>query len=141
MRPGIEFKCLDVGDEDGLLSYQIRFSNGETTTAFTFYGYEDVFQEFAEQLTSFPQTSSQALVFGVGEDDPKWAYYLQVDVFCYQPNGASALQVKCWTNAEAPYYQRCEFFILTLPAALNRLGQGLSNWNPRETASFTWEAG
>jgi len=140
MRPGINFKCLDTGDGDGFLRYQILFSNGETSTSFTFYGYEDVFQEFAVQLISFPQTSSQTLTFGVGEDDPKWAYYLQLDVFCYQPNGDSALRVKCWMNEETPYYQRCEFFILTLPAALNRLGQGLSNWNPQETDLFSWEA-
>lgn len=140
MRPGIQFKCLDASDADGSLRYQMRFSNGETSTTFIFYGYEEVFKEFAEQLTTFPQTISQTLAFVIGEEDKRWAYYLQVDVYCYEVNGDSCLRIRIWTNGKAPYYQRCEFFIFAHPAALNRLGQGLSNWNPRETVLFKWKA-
>ncbi|WP_426062284.1 hypothetical protein, partial [Hymenobacter sp. B1770] len=74
MRPGIEFKLLSPGDGDGFLSYHLTLSNGETTTSFGFYGYDDEFREFAQQLDSFPRSSSQIVTHQVGNDDPEWAY-------------------------------------------------------------------
>ena len=140
MQPGIQFTLLSLGDGDDFLSYRLTLSNGETTTSFDFYGYDDEFQDFAEQLSSFPRSSSQAVTHQIGNDDPEWAYFLELEVFCYEPTGASAIRARSWSGRPAPYYQRFEFFILTLPADLNRLGQVLSGWNPLEESEITWSA-
>lgn len=140
MRPGIQFTLLSPGDGDGFLSYRLTLSNGETTTSFAFYGYDDEFRDFAQQLDSFPRSSTQVVTHQVGKDDPEWAYFLKLEVFCYEPNGASAIRVRGWSGEPAPYYHRFEFFILTLPADLNRLGRGLSSWPPLDEVEFTWSA-
>ena len=98
------------------------------------------FKAFAEQLSSFPQSVNQIVCDQIGSDDVDWTYFLQLEVSCYEPNGNSAIRIRGWTGKQIPYYQRFEFFIQTLPAALNRLGQTLRGWNPLERDEFTWFA-
>ena len=146
MRPGLQFTLLSPGDGDGFLSYRLTLSNGLTTTSFEFYGYDDEFRDFAKQLENYPRSSSQVVTHQVGNDDPEWAYFLHLEVFCYEPNGASAIRIRGWSgkrtsyHQQVPNYQQFEFFIPTLPADLNRLGQRLSSWNPLDEAELTWSA-
>jgi hypothetical protein len=139
MTSEFRIKVLDLGDDDGLLYYQIYLSDGWQSTTLEFYSYDDAFTEFGGELIDFPKSIESRLAFQVGEDDSKWAYYLLLEVYCNQPNGASLISVKVKNFGEPPSYHSCEFYISSIPAALNRLGQGLKGWKPRETKEYNWE--
>lgn len=135
----IKIKVIRWDDGDGLLQYSIALSNGETATELAVYGYDDMFKQFGQELADFPQNIESRVKFcPIGDDDTKWDY-LQMEVFCYAPNGESAIRVQVRNGYKAPYYYRCEFFILVVPAILNRLGQQLKSWNPREGMEFVCE--
>jgi predicted nuclease of predicted toxin-antitoxin system len=44
------------------------------------------------------------------------------------------------TAFDKPYYNKSEFFIHCYPSALNRLGEILCSWNPREINVIEWDA-
>ncbi|MCI1186837.1 hypothetical protein MON38_05355 [Hymenobacter sp. DH14] len=136
----IRIKVIGWDDGDGLLQYNVALSNGETATELSVYGYDDMFKQFGQELADFPQNIESRIKFcPMEDDDSKWANYLQFEVFCYAPNGAAAMRVQVRDGYETPYYYRCEFFILTVPATLNRLGEQLKRWNPREGMEFVCE--
>ena len=132
----IKIGVIGWDDGDGLLHYNITLSNGETTTELSMYGYDDMFKPFGQELADFPQNiESRVKLNSIDDDDLTWDY-LQLEVFCYAPNGASAIRIQVRNGYAVPHYHRCEFFVLTEPAALNRLGQQLKSWNPREGSTF-----
>ena len=139
MNPAFKIKVLDLGDDDRLLHYQIHLSDGWQSTTLKFYSYDDAFTKFGSELVDFPKSIDSKLTFRVGEDDNMWAYYLLLEVYCHQPNGASLIRVKVKNFCEPPFCHSCEFYISSIPAALNRLGQGLKTWKPRETKVYKWK--
>ena len=131
-------KVLDLGDDDELLYYQIYLSNGWQSTTLEFYAYDDAFVEFGSELVDFPRSIDSKLALQVGKDNSEWAYYLLLEVFCYEPNGASLISVKVKNFGKPPISHSCEFYITSIPAALNRLGRGLKGWNPKNTKEYNW---
>ena len=139
MDSAINLKVLALDDGDGFIHYEIRVSNGQTKTELDFYDSIDTFQKFGEKLSDFPQKITDQITFQVGEDDIEWAFFLNLKVYCYEPDGKSAVRVITDNHRDEPYLEKSEFSIRTLPASLNRLGQGLKNWNPRIDSEFNWE--
>jgi hypothetical protein len=138
MTSNLKLKRLSIDDGDGLLHFQISLSNGDAAATLDFYGYDDEFIEFGEQLRNFPQLIDSTVTYQMGEDTEQWAYYLLLEAFCYEANGSSALRVRVKNHLKEPYNCDSSFCILMMPAELNRLGGGLSNWNSREDIEFVW---
>ena len=141
MRPGIKLKVKREPDDDGLYQFEIKVSNEQTCSALNFWGYADNFKEFGERLARFPKEIQDKVTYDLGGEDVgeiKWAYFLQLEAFCYNPSGHSALKIIIDNRFDIPDYEYSEFFIKSEPSSLNRLGQGLRNWNPLEIKEFEW---
>jgi hypothetical protein len=138
MEKGLNINVISIDEGDDTVHYNLIISNGETSTAIDFYGYADFFMEFAEKLSEFPKTIKDRVYHQIGKDVKKWAYFILMEVYCYGQDGSSTMKVVVDNHGEAPYYQRCEFYLIAEPASFNRLGEDLKKWNPVEQPSFEW---
>jgi len=76
MNQSIRIKALNLEDDE--IQFEIIATNGITTSSLDFYGYFDEFIEFGKKLKSFPSNIDDEVIYELGEDDPKWAYYMQL---------------------------------------------------------------
>lgn len=127
-----------MDESDDTVHYNISLSNGITLSTLKFYHYPDAFKEFASRLLSFPKTIDETVIFEVGEDDEKWAYYMLLKVFCYEVNGHTAIQIIIDDHGKGVDKNKTEFYIKTLPASINKLGELLINWDPSMKKEFIW---
>jgi len=115
MRQGIKIKVIREPDDDGTFKFEINLANEETSTSLQFWGYGDNFKEFGDRLTDFPKTIKDNVTYELGEDknngQPKWAYYMLLNVFCFDSAGQSVIKVIVDNHADIPGYQRSEFYI------------------------------
>ncbi len=136
----IKISVLGIDDGDDSIQFQIEATNGINSTSIDFYGYADNFKEFATGLLSFPKTITDNVKYELGEIGERWAYYILLDVFCYEKNGHSAVHVIVDNNGKRPYTNKSEFYITTVPASLNKFGQLLNDWNPMTEKEIKWTA-
>jgi hypothetical protein len=140
MKPEIKISVLSIDEGDDTVQFQIEVCNGISSTSQDFYGYADNFQEFATGLLSFPKTITDNVKYELGEKGERWAYYILLEVFCYENNGHSAIHIMVDNNGKKPYTNKSEFYITTVPASLNKFGQLLRDWNPITEKEITWTA-
>lgn len=136
----IKISVLGIDEGDDTIQFQIEATNGINSAAIDFYGYADNFIAFATGLLSFPKTITDNVKYELGEIGEHWAYYILLDVFCYEKNGHSAIHVIIDNNGKEPYTNRSEFYIKTVPASLNKFGQLLIDWNPMTEKEIRWTA-
>ncbi|MBZ0245080.1 MAG: hypothetical protein K8H85_03950 [Cyclobacteriaceae bacterium] len=138
----IKIKVIREPDDDGLFEFEISLSNGDTSTNLEIWGYSDDFKEFGKKLIEFPKGLKDVVSFQLGEEgttgDMKWAYYLSLNAFCYNASGQSAIKVIIDNHQASPDHSRSEFYIKAEPAAINRLGHELKNWNPESIKEIGW---
>jgi hypothetical protein len=140
MNSKIKITVLNIDeDDDSFTRFRIFFDNGLISSYFEFYQYIDCFYEFALELESFPRDAKDTITFQVGEDSEKWAYYLALKISC-EPDGKSIIHVKLDNHSSESDLIKAEFFIKTLLASLNKFGQLLKSWNPKEKEEVFWEA-
>lgn len=77
--------------------------------------------------------------YKIGEQGNDWAYHILIRVFCYETNGHTGIQIIIDNNQTEPYKNYSEFYILTDPASINKLGQLLKNWNPENEIKWIAE--
>ena len=136
----LKIKVLYIDDGDSLFQYQICLSNGQTTSSLDFWGYENEFKAFSAKLIDFPKDIKEKVRYELGKDnDDHLAYYLFLEVFCYELSGHSTLKIIIDNRLNEPDYNRCEFFIKSIPASINEFGKALYNWNPAMNIKFEWE--
>jgi len=140
MTQEIKISVLSIDEGDDTIQFQIEASNGISSTSQDFYGYADNFKEFATGLLSFPETITDNVKYELGERGERWAYYILLEVFCYENNGHSAIHIIIDNNGKRPYTNKSDFFITTVPASLNKFGQILNAWNPMTEKEITWTA-
>jgi len=140
MTQEIKISVLSIDEGDDTIQFQIEASNGISSTSQDFYGYADNFKEFATGLLSFPETITANVKYELGERGERWAYYILLEVFCYENNGHSAIHIIIDNNGKRPYTNKSDFFITTVPASLNKFGQILNAWNPMTEKEITWTA-
>jgi hypothetical protein len=140
LKQEIKISVLSIDEGDDTIQFQIEISNGTISASQDFYGYADIFTEFASGLLSFPKTINDKIKYELGEVGERWAYYILLDVFCYETNGHSAIHVILDNNAKRPYTNKSEFYITTVPASLNKFGQLLMDWNPITEKEIIWTA-
>jgi len=87
----IKISVLQIDNEE--IQFQIELTNGISSSSLDFYGYADEFKAFATGLISFPITISDNIVYELGENIEKWAYYMLLKVYCYEANGHTAIQI------------------------------------------------
>jgi hypothetical protein len=140
MNPGLEITVIDVGADrtDGIMELLIKASSGSHFASQQFYGLADWFREFASQLKNFPTDIDSRVRLEIGGKEKPWATYLLLEVFCYEPTGRTAIRVIMNTHFAEPHYAKSEFFIQCYPAAINKLGEALCNWNAIEAKTFQW---
>jgi len=141
-KAGIKITMIqaDLDRVDEVSEFVLQASNGSCSASQRFYLRRDGFRNFAKELKDFPANiESRAKLEWGGQENP-WANYLQLDVFCYEPTGKVAIKARMETHFIEPYYDKSEFFIICYPAALNILGEKLSNWDPLEESTFEWHA-
>ncbi len=136
----IKISLLTIDNGDDIMHFQMDLTNGVNSTSIDFYGDADEFQDFANELCSFPKTIDTEIKYELGKQGEKWAYYILLRVFCYENNGHTALQIKIHKNGTEPYKSHSEFYILTVPASINNFGQKLKNWNPKINNEIEWTA-
>ena len=139
MDQNIRIKLLDL-DKDDISKFQITLSNSTTLTNFHFYEYTDGFKEFANELISFPKNINDLVIYEVGKNVKSWAYHMFLKIYCYSPNGYSAIHVKIDNHKELPYSNKVEFAIIAVPASINKLGNLLRDWNPEVQNELIWIA-
>lgn len=137
-RQVIKIKALNVEDEE--ITFQVELTNDISSTSIEFYGYADEFQNFANELCLFPKSIESEVKYELGEQGDKWAYFILLKAFCYENNGLSAIQIKIDNNRKKPFKNYSEFYILTVPASINKLGQQLKSWNPKKENEIVWTA-
>lgn len=140
LKQEIKLSVLAIDEGDDTIQYQIEVTNGINSTTQEFYGYADNFKEFATGLLSFPKTLTDNVKYELGESGERWAYYILLEVFCYENNGHSAIHIMVDNNGKKPYTNKSEFYITTVPASLNKFGQLLKDWNPITEKEITWTA-
>jgi hypothetical protein len=91
MKGTIKISVLGIDFED--IKFNIIIENSLCRTSLDFYGYVDDFKTFGKELSEFPKSVNDVVLFQLGEDNRKWAYYMNVKAFCYEASGHSALQV------------------------------------------------
>ena len=138
LRHEIKIEALTIDDDE--VNFQINLTNGINSTSIDFYGYTDEFQNFADRLCDFPKSIDSEVKYELGEQGDKWAYFILLRVFCYETNGHSAIHVKIDNNKSEPFKSESEFYILTVPASINKFGEMLKNWNPRNKNVIEWTA-
>lgn len=134
----IKIKVLDIDDGDDLIHYNIYMDNGICSTGLEFYGYDDLFKDFAEKLTEFPKKINDKVKFEVGKKGENYSSYLMLQVYCYKNNGQSSLKIDVWNNGDGPTKYESKFEMASEPASINRLGIELKNWNPIKKGCFEW---
>lgn len=82
----INISSISIDEEDSTIEFLIELSNGTSSTYMEFYGYADEFQDFADELCSFPKTINHEVKLELGKQDQKWAYYILLRVYCYETN-------------------------------------------------------
>jgi hypothetical protein len=137
-KQGIKFLALNTDDDE--VQFQIQLDNGINSTSIDFYGYIDTYNDFATGLISFPKTIKDIVSYELGEIGDKWAYYILLKVYCFEVNGHTAIKIVVDNNGKAPYINRSEFYITTVPASINELGKLLRNWNPKVDKEIEWIA-
>ena len=140
LKQEIKISVLSIDEGDGTIQFQIDVTNGTSARSQDFYGYSDNFKEFATGLRSFPKNIKENVKYELGEIGERWAYYILLDVFCHESNGYSVVHVVVNNNRKRPYTNKSEFYITTVPASLNKLGQLLLDWNPTTEKEITWTA-
>ena len=136
----IKILVLNIDEGDDTIQFQIDLTNGICSTSLDFYAYADEFKEFAAGLISFPKTINDTVIYELGEDVERCAYYMLFKVYCYEVNGYSAIQIKVNNHSTPPYSNKTEFYITTVPASLNKFGHSLNNWNPKNQKEIIWTA-
>jgi hypothetical protein len=140
LKQQIKISTLVIDEGDDTIQFQIELTNGINSTSIDFYGYADEFQDFADGLCSFPKNIDAEVKYELGEQGQKWAYYILLRAFCFENNGHTAIQIKIDNNGIEPHKSNSEFYILTVPASINTLGQKLKNWNPKIDNEIEWTA-
>ena len=140
LKQEIKISVLAIDEGDDTIQFQLEVSNGINSTSQDFYGYADNFKEFAIGLLSFPKTISDKVKYQLGEIGQRSAYYILLEVFCYESNGHSAIHIIVDNNGKRPYTNKSEFYITTVPASLNKLGKLLNDWNPMDEKEILWKA-
>ena len=79
----IKISLLAIDEGDGTIQFQIELTNGVNSTSIDFYGYEDEFQAFANELCSFLKSIDTEIKYELGEQGEKWAYTILIRVLCY----------------------------------------------------------
>jgi hypothetical protein len=140
MNPEIKITVLNIDEADNdFTKYKISLCNGNASVALEFYEYLDCFKEFAEKLEFFPKNANDSITFQIGENSEQWAYFLRLKVYCYEPNGNSTIYVEVDNHGLDTDRIKSVFFIKTLPASLNKLGQKLNSWNPKLESEVMWK--
>ena len=140
LKQEIKISVLAIDEGDDTIQFQLEVSNGINSTSQDFYGHADNFKEFATGLLLFPKTLSDKVKYELGEIGQRWAYYILLEVFCYESNGHSAIHIIVDNNGKRPYTNKSEFYITTVPASLNKLGELLNDWNPMTEKEILWKA-
>ena len=135
----IKITILRKDDGDDLYFFLIQLTNGLNSNSFEFWGYDDCFKKFATELISFPQTIESVVKYENGEPDNERDYFL-MEVSCYEKNGHSSIYINVYNNGPKPYTNRSEFYIRTVPASLNKLGQLLNSWDFNIQKEMLWIA-
>lgn len=136
----IKISVLAIDESDDTIQFQIEVTNGINSITQEFYGYANNFKDFSTGLLSFPKTINDIVKYELGESGEHWAYYILMEVLCYDNSGKSAIHVIVDNNEKRPYTNKSEFYMTTVPASLNKLGQLLWDWNPTTENEITWTA-
>jgi hypothetical protein len=134
----IKFTVIDYDQYEDEVKFRIGFVNDIVASSLEFYGYSDTFKVFADSLLLFPKLITDTILFQVGEDDKKWAYYMLLKVFCYERNGHTAIQIILDNHQQSPDTIKTEFYIKTVPASINNLGKLLFHWDPKIEKELIW---
>src|SRR5690606_20924468 len=84
LKQKVKISTLAIDEGDDTIHYQLEVTNGINSTTQDFYGYADNFKEFANGLLSFPKNITDKVKYELGESGERWAYYILLDVFCYE---------------------------------------------------------
>ena len=138
MQPEIKIIVLNIDEDDSdFTKFRMYLSNENASASFEFYNYLDCFDDFSKKLQMFPVDRKDTIVFQVGENSEKWKYYMLLEISC-EPNGSSKIHVKLDNHEKDVDLVRAEFYIKVFPASLNKFGQILDNWKPKERKEIVW---
>lgn len=128
----------NIWEEDDMIEFSVRVSNGETSCKLVFYGDDDIFLKFANELTNFPKNTNHSVKYETGNWENSGHYFL-LEVFCTAPNGKSAMKVIAKSFYQIPNAFESQFYIESEPANFNAFGNILKSWNPRIDKNLEWQ--
>ncbi len=136
MKQYIRIEALNVEDVEVL--YRITVSNGLASSFLEFYGEIQEFKSFGRKLSMFPENSEDIVKYELGDPKENWAYYLSIKVFCFEPTGHSAIEIKIDNKSKVPELIVTKFYLKSLPSAINRFGISLDSWDLYQNPIFEW---
>jgi hypothetical protein len=138
MKKMIRFKILDIDDSDELLKIEIHLNNGLFASTLEIYDYIESIQKFGIELTEFPNSKSDEVIYEIGEKGEKWAFYLLLKACYKSDNNSFVIKTKTSNNGFNDSFAQSEFEIIFEPASINRFGESLRNWNPKDKKIIEW---
>jgi hypothetical protein len=130
-------------DWDDISEFEITATSNDWQASLKFWGNEDLFKDFGNQLKSFPNNAKDAVTFELGAEltgrKPEWAYYLLLRAYCYDEVGHTAIEIAINNNLQNPDSQNAQFNIFSEPQQINEFGKLLSEWDPKKEDQLVWE--
>jgi len=114
--------------EESMLHFEVEASDGSYVASQDFYADLSDLLEFGQGLVAFPRVQSDQVLFQAGKNDPGWAHWVSIRVYCYDAVGHGAIEVEVDNNKKGTHGRQAQFTIRTEVASINRLGQGLVTW-------------
>lgn len=126
-------------DYDGDCTFDVTISKDKIETHIHFYGDTETWKAFGKQLTNFPQSAAECVVFDASRND-LYIDSLLLEFYCYDAHGHAALRVVVDNNEDKHLRCRLDFAIFAEAASINLLGFLLLNWQVENGSGIVWEA-
>lgn len=134
----IKLKILDIDDSDELLKIEIYLNNGLFSSTLDIYDYIESIKKFGTELSEFPNSKSDEVIYEIGGKGDKWGFYLLLKTYYKSDNNSFVIKTKTSNNGFNDSFAQSEFEIISAPASINRFGESLKNWNPKDKKIIEW---
>ncbi|CCH52916.1 hypothetical protein BN8_01959 [Fibrisoma limi BUZ 3] len=126
-------------NKEDLDFFEVSLTNGIYEVMVPLFSIDNL-KTFGHRLIDFPRSVKDVVVFQEGQDKGDWSGYLNVQVFCFDPNGQVAINVAAQVKDDDVRSYRSTFTLVCEAAAVNRLGIKLTNWRPDVDRKFVWRS-
>jgi hypothetical protein len=116
----------------------IEASNGKMNGGVEYYCNANDLNKLGNQLLGFIGKRGEKIVYELGSEKHRFAFFFSLQVISLDAAGHSAIQLRMNNNRPPPATEVCEFCIPTDVADINRLGRLLVAFGKLEHRVLEW---